>query len=121
MGLALPLPPPPARGDAPPERPCAVVVHRISGVPLALFLPLHFWALALAIEGEARLDYVSALDGAPAPQASETVLVVLLAVHLAGGLRVMALEFCAGGRTEGAVALVRAWASPVGFFYPDGW
>ena len=30
----------------------AAMVHRISGVLLALFLPLHFLALGLAIEGE---------------------------------------------------------------------
>ena len=27
----------------------AFVVHRVSGVALALFLPLHFWALAEAL------------------------------------------------------------------------
>ena len=34
----------------------AAMVHRISGVLLAVFLPLHFLALGLAIEGEATLD-----------------------------------------------------------------
>ena len=32
------------------------MVHRISGLALACFLPLHFLTLGLAIEGEARLD-----------------------------------------------------------------
>ena len=32
------------------------MVHRISGLALACFLPLHFLALGLAIDGEARLD-----------------------------------------------------------------
>jgi len=34
----------------------AFLVHRISGLLLALFLPAHFWALSRAIEGEARLE-----------------------------------------------------------------
>ncbi len=34
----------------------AFVVHRVSGLLLALFLPLHFWALGSAITGEARLE-----------------------------------------------------------------
>ena len=32
------------------------IVHRISGVLLACFLPLHFLALGLALEGEAKLE-----------------------------------------------------------------
>ena len=34
----------------------AFIVHRLSGLALACFLPLHFLALGLAIDGEARLD-----------------------------------------------------------------
>ena len=34
----------------------AFVVHRLSGVLLTFFLPVHFWALAQALQGEARLD-----------------------------------------------------------------
>ena len=34
----------------------AALVHRLSGLALACFLPLHFLALGLAIDGEARLD-----------------------------------------------------------------
>ena len=34
----------------------AFLVHRLSGLALALFLPLHFWALGSAIQGEALLD-----------------------------------------------------------------
>ena len=32
------------------------LVHRLSGIALALFLPLHFWALGQALHGEARLE-----------------------------------------------------------------
>jgi fumarate reductase subunit D len=67
-------------------------VHRVSGLLLALFLPLHFWALGSAIQGEARLDGFL--------RWTENPLVVLLAAHLAGGLRVMALEFLGWGRAQ---------------------
>ena len=34
----------------------AFQMHRLSGLGLALFLPLHFWALGQAIHGAAALD-----------------------------------------------------------------
>ena len=34
----------------------AFLVHRLSGLALAAFLPLHFWALGQALHGEAALD-----------------------------------------------------------------
>jgi fumarate reductase subunit D len=71
----------------------AFVAHRVSGLLLALFLPLHFWALGTAITGEARLDGFLRWAENPLVKAAETGLVVLLATHLAGGLRVLALEF----------------------------
>jgi fumarate reductase subunit D len=71
----------------------AFLVHRLSGLLLALFLPLHFWALSRAITGEAALEGFLRWTDNGLVKASETLLVVLLAAHLAGGLRVLALEF----------------------------
>ncbi|WP_191084407.1 succinate dehydrogenase, cytochrome b556 subunit [Roseococcus microcysteis] len=71
----------------------AFILHRVSGLLLALFLPLHFWALGQAIRGEAALDGFLRWADNPLVKAAEWGLVVLLALHLAGGLRVMALEF----------------------------
>jgi fumarate reductase subunit D len=71
----------------------AFVVHRASGVFLALFLPLHFWALGQALQGAARLDAFLRWTEQPLVKAGETLLVLLLAAHLAGGLRLLALEF----------------------------
>jgi fumarate reductase subunit D len=71
----------------------AFLVHRISGLLLALFLPLHFWALSRAIQGEAALEGFLRWTDNGLVKASETLLVILLAAHLAGGLRVLALEF----------------------------
>ncbi len=71
----------------------AFLVHRISGVALALFLPAHFLALASAIRGEAALDVFLRWSEQPLVKAGEWILVMLLAAHLAGGLRILALEF----------------------------
>ncbi len=71
----------------------AFLVHRLSGLALALFLPLHFWALGHAIQGEAQLEGFLRWTDAPLVKFAEWGLVILLAAHLTGGLRVLALEF----------------------------
>ena len=71
----------------------AFVVHRVSGVALALVLPLHFWALAQALQGEARLESFLRWSDQPLVKAAEVVLVLLLAAHMAGGMRLLMLEF----------------------------
>ena len=70
----------------------AAMVHRISGLALACFLPLHFLALALAIQGEARLDGFLKWTANPFVKAAETVLIFLLAIHMLGGVRVLVIE-----------------------------
>mgnify|MGYP001812830457 CR=1 FL=1 len=69
----------------------AFVVHRLSGVALALFLPVHFLVLALLLE-PASADAFFRWSAQPLVKLVETVLVILLAAHLAGGLRLLALE-----------------------------
>ncbi|MFQ5468170.1 MAG: succinate dehydrogenase [Kiloniellaceae bacterium] len=71
----------------------AFAVHRLSGVALALFLPLHFLLLGQALGGAAALDTALAWTEGGAVKAAEMGLVFLLAVHLFGGLRLLALEF----------------------------
>jgi fumarate reductase subunit D len=71
----------------------AFLVHRLSGIALALFLPVHFLALGTALAGEAALDDFLRWSEQPLVVAAEWGLVTLLAAHLAGGLRVLALEF----------------------------
>ena len=73
----------------------AFVVHRASGVLLALFLPLHFWALGQALHGAARLESFLRWSDQPLVKFAETALVLLLAAHFTGGLRLLALEFLA--------------------------
>jgi fumarate reductase subunit D len=71
----------------------AFLVHRLSGLALALFLPVHFWALGQAIRGEASLEGFLRWTDAPLVKFAEWGLVLLLAAHLTGGLRLLALEF----------------------------
>lgn len=73
----------------------AFLVHRVSGLLLALFLPLHFWALGQALHGEARLDAFLRWTEQPLVKFAEAVLVLALAAHLAGGIRLLMLEFLA--------------------------
>ena len=70
----------------------AFLVHRLSGVALALFLPAHFWVLGTALRGEAAFDDRIRWTEQGWVIACEWALVVLLAAHLAGGLRLLALE-----------------------------
>lgn len=86
----------------------AFLVHRVSGLLLALFLPLHFWALGQAIAGEAALDGFLRWADSPLLKAAETALVVLLAAHLAGGLRVLALEFLGWRAAQKSLAAASA-------------
>jgi fumarate reductase subunit D len=70
----------------------AAMVHRISGLALALFLPLHFLTLGLALEGEARLESFLRWSDQPLVKVGEIVLIFLFTVHLLGGLRILVIE-----------------------------
>jgi fumarate reductase subunit D len=70
----------------------AALVHRLSGLALAIFLPFHFLALGLAIRGEASLENFLRWTDQPPVKLAEVGLVFLLTVHLLGGLRVLVIE-----------------------------
>lgn len=71
----------------------AYMLHRFSGLALALFLPAHFYVLSLALTDPERLDGFLHWSDAPLIKFAEFSLVFLLAVHMFGGLRLLALEF----------------------------
>jgi fumarate reductase subunit D len=71
----------------------AALLHRLSGIALAIFLPLHFLALATALNGAAAFDSFLAITHAPLVKASECLLVAALATHMTLGLRILAIEF----------------------------
>jgi fumarate reductase subunit D len=83
----------------------AFLLHRVSGLALTLFLPLHFLVLGRALKGEEALDQVLRWTQAPGVQASEIALVFLLAAHLTGGLRLLLVEFV-GWRSDAQKALI---------------
>lgn len=71
----------------------ASIVHRISGVLLAFFLPLHFLTLGLALEGAAALEEFIVFSELTLVKFAEWGLVVLLTIHFGLGLRILVLEF----------------------------
>jgi fumarate reductase subunit D len=89
----------------------AFLVHRVSGLALAVFLPAHFWVLALVLQGEAVLDGVLDWTRSPLVKAAETALVVLLAAHLAGGVRLLLIEFTAWRSSYDSLIAVSAGVS----------
>jgi fumarate reductase subunit D len=91
----------------------AALVHRLSGIALACFLPLHFLALGLAIEGEARLDGFLTWAEQPVVKLAEAGLVFLLTVHLLGGLRILIVENIGWKPTQKVLAAAAAIVAAV--------
>lgn len=71
----------------------AYLGHRLSGFALALFLPVHFLVLGLALEGAATLDAALVYAELPFVKLAEWGLVILLGIHLFFGARLLVLEF----------------------------
>ena len=89
----------------------AYILHRLSGLGLALFLPLHFWVLSLALTDPARLDGFLRFTEAGAVKLAEFGLVFLLAIHMFGGLRLLALEWLPWSAQQKTLAAGAAAAS----------
>ena len=71
----------------------AALVHRLSGIGLAIFLPFHFYVLGMALNDAEHLDGLLKWTDHPVLKLAEFGLVLFLALHLFGGLRLLALEF----------------------------
>jgi succinate dehydrogenase subunit D len=96
----------------------AALLHRLAGIALAIFLPLHFWALSGALNGADFLDKFIRITNTPPVKFAEGGIVVALALHLALGLRVLAVEFLPGReRTRFAVSLCLAAGFTVGLAF----
>jgi fumarate reductase subunit D len=80
------------------------LLHRLSGIALAIFVPFHFAALATVLDGVDALDSFLSLTNDPFVKLSEAGLVAALALHMALGLRVLAIEFL-GVREHTAAAV----------------
>ena len=96
----------------------AFLGHRLSGLLLALFLPFHFLALGLAIEGAAPLESFLRWTDHPLVIFAEWGLVVLLGAHMAFGLRVLAIEFLPWpGHLKRVAGLGAGAALVIGFLF----
>jgi fumarate reductase subunit D len=96
----------------------AFLLHRLSGLGLALFLPFHFYVLGLALEGNAALDRFLHWSELPLVKFAEFGLVFLLALHFFGGLRLLALENLPWSKRQknyAAVALAAAFFVACGY------
>ena len=96
----------------------AFLLHRVSGLGLALFLPFHFYVLGLAIQGEGALDAFLHWSELPWVKFAEFGLVFLLAVHFFGGLRLLALEnmpWSERHKNFAAIAVAAAFCVASGF------
>jgi fumarate reductase subunit D len=91
----------------------AALVHRVSGLALAIFLPFHFLVLGLAISGEAKLENFLRWTDQPLVKLSESVLLGLLAVHLLGGLRLLVLENLGWHPRQTLIALLASAAGMI--------
>ena len=91
----------------------AAFVHRVSGVLLTLFLPVHFYAIGTTLESAAAFDSLLVWTQYPLIKFGEWGIVVLLAAHLGGGLRVLALEFLPWRDWQKSLLAVAAGATVV--------
>jgi fumarate reductase subunit D len=94
----------------------AALVHRLSGLALAIFLPLHFLALGLAIRGEAALEGFLRWSDQPLVKLAEGGLVFLLMVHMLGGVRLLAIENLTWSDRQKELATVAAAVSAIAAF-----
>ncbi len=70
----------------------AFLGHRLSGLTLGVFLPVHFYVLGMALQDANRFDQFIRLADMRAFKIGEWGLVILLSIHMCFGLRLLALE-----------------------------
>jgi fumarate reductase subunit D len=95
----------------------AALAHRLSGLALAVFLPLHFLTLGLAIRGEATLESFLRWSDQPLVKLAESGLIFLLMLHMLGGLRLLVIENLPWRDGQKQAATIAAGVSlAIGFF-----
>lgn len=96
----------------------AALLHRLAGIALAIFLPVHFWALSAALNGADFLDKFFKVTNTPLIKFAEGGIVVALTLHMALGLRVLAIEFLPmHERTRVAISICLAAGFAVGLAF----
>lgn len=71
----------------------AFIFHRVSGLLLSVFLPLHLLLLGQSLRGDAAFGEFLHWADQPVFKFAVWGLTVLLAVHLMGGIRLLWIEF----------------------------
>jgi fumarate reductase subunit D len=89
------------------------MIHRLSGLALAVFLPIHFFVLGLSFHGGTGLDAFLRWADQPSVEFAEGGLIFLLTVHLLGGLRVLLIENFAWHDGQKQLATLAAAASAI--------
>ena len=82
----------------------AAMLHRLSGIALAIFLPAHFIALGTALGGADSFQSFLGVTHNGVVRVAEWGLVTALGLHMALGIRVLAIEFLAV-RERGAIVV----------------
>jgi len=73
----------------------AAMLHRLSGIALAIFLPMHFIALGTALGSADSFQSFLGVTHNAFVRIAEWGLVTALGMHMALGVRVLAIEFFA--------------------------
>jgi fumarate reductase subunit D len=96
----------------------AAMLHRLSGIALAIFLPMHFVALGTALSGADSLQGFLGVTQNAFARVAEWGLVTALGMHMALGLRVLAIEiFSVRERTALVVSACVACSLSVGLLF----
>jgi fumarate reductase subunit D len=82
----------------------AAMLHRLSGIALVIFLPMHFIALGMALGSADSLQSFLSVTHNAFVRFAEWGLVTALGLHMALGIRVLAIEFLAV-RERGAIVV----------------
>ncbi len=70
----------------------AWVLHRISGVVLALYLPLHIWVVYHVSKGREEFNEMMAAVSGPAFKVFEIGLLAAILFHAFNGLRIIGID-----------------------------
>jgi fumarate reductase subunit D len=84
----------------------AAMLHRLSGIALAIFLPMHFIALGMALGSADSLQSFLGVTHNLFVRVAEWGLVTALGMHMALGIRVLAIEWLA---MQARGAIVVSW------------
>jgi fumarate reductase subunit D len=96
----------------------AAILHRLSGIALAIFLPAHFIALGTALGGADSFQSFLGVTHNLFVRIAEWGLVTALGLHMALGLRVLAIEWLAmQARNAIVVSICVACSVTVGLLF----